>query len=75
MVDQKSFAAFKLFLQSEDAIVCKFFFDIHFQIIKQKVYLLLEILDQLRNPNIDFFFLVKLWYISIPVNCSFKTRL
>ena len=49
-----------LFLILEDNILCVLFYLPHFQTIKQKVYLLLENLDQFWNINIDFVFMVKL---------------
>ena len=42
-----------------------------FQTIKQKVYLLLENLDKLRNLKMDF---KSVFFILIAVNCPFKTR-
>ena len=43
------------------------------QMVKQKSYLLLENLNQLRNINIDSLFMS--FFIFIPVNCSFKTSI
>ena len=43
-----------LFSQLEDNIACNFFDHHHLQMIKQKVYLLLESLDQLKHLNICF---------------------
>ena len=40
----------------EDNVVCILFFVFHFQMVKQKVYLFLEHLDQLGNLNIDLLF-------------------
>ena len=59
LFDQKSFVHQSehynfLFLQSEDNIVCVLFIVLHLQMIKQKVCLLLENLDQLVNLSIDF---------------------
>ena len=45
-------------LPLEDNIVCNLFFVLHFQTIQQKVYTLLENLDQLRNLTTDLFFLL-----------------
>ena len=63
LVDQKSFVLQSkhynfLFLQSVDDIVCNLFLVLHIQMIKQKVYLLLENVDQLSNLNIEFAFLL-----------------
>ena len=63
MVDQKSFNhqswhCSLVFLLLEDNILHVLFYNFHFQKIIQKVCLLLENLDLLRNLNIDFVFLL-----------------
>ena len=49
-----------LFLLMEGNILCVLFYLPYFQTIKQNIYLLLEKLDQLRNPNTDFVFVMNL---------------
>ena len=61
-------------LSMEDNIVCSLLVLLHLQMIKQKVYLLLENLDQLNNLNIGFIFMLIFLIDFIPVNFSFKTR-
>ena len=53
-------------------ILCALF-DVHYiQMIKQKVYLHPENLDQLSNLNIGFVFLLLL--LTFPVNCSLEKK-
>ena len=60
-----------LFLLLEDNILCVLFYHPYFQTIKQKVYLLLENLDQLRNLNMG---LVLLLILLVDIYSSFKTK-
>ena len=70
LADQKSFSPQSecsnlLFALLEDNVLCLVFYNPHFQRIKQKVYLLLEKLDQLRNLSIGLaLLLILLVYIS-----------
>ena len=61
-------------LSMEDNIACNLLVVLHLQMLKQKVYLLLENLDQLNNLNIGFIFMLIFLIDFIPVNSSFKTR-
>ena len=68
LVDQKRFVHQSwhfLFLQMEDNIVSNLFVVLYIQMINQKVYLLLENLNQLNNINIDLVFLLIFfdWYL------------
>ena len=63
MADRKS----PLFLLVKDNISCNLFYHHYFQMIKEKVYLLLGNLDRLMNLNISFVDNILIIFIKILV--------
>ena len=62
-----------LFLLLEYNRLCVLFHLYYFQIIIQKVYLLIENLDLSSNLNTGFERVLLFWLVFIPVNCAFKS--